>query len=127
MQKEDLIIRKSFSISHNNGVIWGENSDALYDFEEVVESKFSEDMKTIKKPSSPSAIAMNLNQTAITKRLAAMIIENLIEAGFGVRKVAFVGLEKEHLHNMKQAIKNQSTGFVYRFFGNFVAAKDWLI
>lgn len=61
MLKEDLIVRKSFAIAHNNGYIWIENLDSLYDFTDVVESKFLHDMKIIKKPSSPSAIAINLN------------------------------------------------------------------
>jgi len=67
MKRENLIIRKSFAISHNNGDIWAENLDALYDFNDVVESKFLDDIKIIKRPSTPSIIAINLSETVITK------------------------------------------------------------
>ncbi len=126
MKREDLIVRKSFSASHNNGELWAENLDALYDFEDVVEHKFLEDMKTVKRPSTPSIIAMNLNQTKITKHLATIIIEGLVDAGSSVRKVAFVGLEKEYVQLMKQVIKTHNVCFVYHFFDDFMIAKDWL-
>lgn len=127
MKKDDLIVRKSFAISHNNGEMWAEELDSLYDFSDIVESKFKEDMKTIKKPSSPSFIAINLNQTMITEHLATLIIENLNDAGSSVRKVSFVGLDKKGLKIMKNIIKNYNISFVYQFFDDFIKAKDWLI
>ena len=126
MQESDLIIRKSFSVSHNNGDMWAEDLDALYDFTEIVENKFMEDLKTIRRPSSPSVIAINLNQTVITQHLATVIFEGLISAG-NVRKVAFVGIDKEGLRIMKQTSKKYRTDFVYQYFNDFVIAKDWLI
>lgn len=127
MKKDDLIIRKSFTISHNNGEMWVENLDSLYNISDVAESKFLEDMKTIRRSSSPSIIAINLKQTMITKHLAATILENLIDADSSVIKVAFVGLDKEGLHIMKQVSKNYNINFSYRYFDDFVKAKDWLI
>ena len=127
MKKEDLIIRKSIIASHNNGEIWGVNSDGLYDFEDVVESKFLEDMKAIRRPSTPSGIAINLNQTVVSKHLAVVFMENFVGAGASVRKVAFVGLDKDSLHNMKQVIKTYDIHFAYQFFDDFMIAKDWLL
>lgn len=127
MLKEDLIVRKSFSAPHNNGYIWAENLDSLYDFTDVVESKFLEDMITIKRPSSPSAIAFNLNQTTVTENIATLIVDNLINAGNSVRRVCFVGLDKESLKIMKRVFKNYRVSFEFNFFDDFVKAKDWLI
>lgn len=127
MKKEDLIVRKSFATTHNNGELWAENLDSLYDFSDIVESKFLEDIKVIKRPSTPSIIAINLNQTKVTKNLALIIIQGLIDAGSSVRKVSFVGLDKEGLYIMKQVFKNYNINFVYQYFNDFVKAKDWLI
>lgn len=127
MEKDDLIVRKSFAISHNNGEMWAEELDSLYNFSDVVETKFLEDMKMIKKPSSPSIIAINLNQTMITKRLATIIIENLIDAGSSVTKVSLIGLDKEGINIMKKVFKTYNPNFAYKYFGDFVKAKDWLI
>lgn len=129
MLKEDLIVRKSFAIAHNNGCIWIENLDSLYNFTDVVESKFLDDMKIIKKPSSPSAIAINLNQTQITKVIGRLIIENLIDASFigSVRKVSFVGIDRKSLKIIKKIFCNYKVKFEYSFFDDFAKAKDWLI
>jgi hypothetical protein len=127
MKKDDLIVRKSFVIPHNNGEMWAEELDSLYNFSDIIQSKFLEDMKSIRRPSSPSIIAINLNQTMITKHLATIIVQNLIDAGSSVRKVAFVGLDKEGLCNMKQVFKNYNTNFTYQYFVDFARAKDWLI
>lgn len=129
MLKEDLIVRKSFAIAHNNGCIWIENLDSLYDFSDVVESKFLDDMKIIKKPSSPSSIAINLNQTQITKDIGSLIVENLIDASFtgSIRKVSFVGIDRKSLKIMKKIFCNYNVKFEYNFFNDFVKAKDWLI
>lgn len=121
MRKEDLIVRKSFSASLNNGEIWAENLDSLYDFEDVVENKFLEDMKLIARPSSPSIIAINLNQTIITKHLSTLIIKNLIEAGSSVRKVAFVGITREDLALVKGVMKNYNPTFVYQYFDQMIS------
>lgn len=127
MEKDHLIVRKSFAISHNNGEMWAEELDSLFNFSDIVESKFLEDMKTIRKPSSPSIIAINLNQTMITNHLATIIIENLIDAGSSVKKVSFIGLDKKSLNIMKKVFKNYNPNFVYKYFDDFVEAKDWLI
>ena len=84
-------------------------------------------MITIRRPSSPSAIAINLNQTMITKDLAALIVDNLIDAGSSVMRVTFVGLDKEGLKNMKKLLRNSVAAFSYKFFDDFAKAKDWLV
>jgi hypothetical protein len=126
MEKSDLIIRKSFSAPHNNGEIWAENLDSLYDFSEIVEGKFMEDLKIIRRPSSPSAIAVNLNQTVVTQSLITVILEGLISVG-KVRKVAFVGLNKESIHMIKRLSKQYKLDFGYQCFSDFVKAKNWII
>lgn len=127
MNREDLIVRKSFAISHHNGFIWAENLDALYDFADIVESKFLNDMKQIKRPSTPSMIAINLNETTTKENLAETIVGGLVDAGGSVRKVAFVGLRRKYISIMKQALNSHNAGFTFRFFDDFMEAKDWLV
>jgi hypothetical protein len=127
VKREDLIIRESFIASHNNGAIWAVNLDALYDFEDIAINKFLEDLKEIKRPSTPSALAINLKETAVTKRVAEAITDGLVQAGTGVRKVVFVGLEKESVRIMNHVMKNRDIGFACKYFSDFMEAKDWLI
>lgn len=126
MKKEDLIIRKSFVLPYNNGELWAEELDSLYGFSEIVESKFLEDMKMIRRPSTPAVIAINLYQTLLTKHLAEIILKNLVDAGASVRKVAFIGLDREGLRMMKQEIKSSNANLVHEYFKDIDKAKEWL-
>lgn len=65
ISKENIIIRNSFKLPFSGSEIWGEELDGLNIYTDVVIGKFLKDIVTIRKPSSPSLIAIHLNETLV--------------------------------------------------------------
>ncbi|GKX65775.1 hypothetical protein [Inconstantimicrobium mannanitabidum] len=124
-----MIIRESFPISFENREIWVGCFDGLGDKSKIVKIKFLEEYKEIKLPSSPALIAMNVYGTVITCELAEIFINTLNRNEKLIRKVAFSGLTKEGLRNIKSYIKtsNVQLNFAINYFDDFEEAKEWLI
>lgn len=115
--------KKSFSVYFNGGEIWAEHLDSLEDKEELVISKFTEDLKVIAKPSTSSFIAINLDETVVTDNIMKLIVDSLINLNKPLRKVVFVGLDSK----FKRYIKKQSFPFQVACIDDFEKAKEWLI
>ena len=129
IQKENLIVRESMSLFFGGGEIWFEQLDALSIHKDVILDKFLKDMETIKKPSSPAFIGINLDESIVDKEIADTIISNLSLANQYVRKVVFVGLDSKGVKKMKQSIDNnyKPIEFVYTFINDYEKAKEWLV
>ena len=129
VKKENLIVRESMSLFFGGGEIWFEQLDALSIHKDVILDKFLKDMETIKRPSSPAFIGINLDESIVDKEIADTIISNLAQANPFVRKVAFVGLDSKGVKLIKQAIDNNHTpiGFVFTFINDYERAKEWLV
>ena len=106
-------------VSLNNGGLFTEN--------DVLAGRWEEDIAVIRRPSSPGVIAMNLCQTAVSAAQADKMMADLQAAGPRVARVAFIGLDRAGLRNMKDAGRRHGVTFVHRYFDDFVLAKDWLI
>lgn len=127
--KEKLIVRPSMSMFYGGGEIWFEQLDALSVHKDVVLTKLREDMETVRKPSSPGMIAVNLNETLVDREVADTVVDCLYDVGRAIRKVVFVGLNFAGKRLVLRALqsKNPVVCFTYGFINDFEKAKEWLI
>ena len=120
---EDGLKKKSFELSYNNGSIWCEHLDGLFDKRDLVIKKFTEDLNVIKCPSTSSFIAINLDETDVDKKLLDFIIGTLNTLEKRICKVVIVGLGPM----MKVHIRKINTGFLLICIDDFEKAKAWLV
>lgn len=102
--RDKLIIRRSFAMFFGEGEIWCEDLDALSVHTDLVKNKFLQDMKSVRRPSTPSVVAMNLNETLITSDLAVIFARTLQEAGYAVTRVVYTGLDSKGKKLIKKGI-----------------------
>ncbi len=126
IERDRLIIRQSMNLPFNNTEIWGEELDALSVYTDVVKEKFLKDMEIIKKQSSPSLIAVHLNETLVDSELVELIVTELVKAGKSVRKVVFVGLDKQTEKMFKAMIKKRNAEYSFYFIDDYEKGKQWL-
>lgn len=124
-----MIIRQSFRISFNNAELWNGCFDGLGDSEELIRQKLADDMKEIRRPSSPSLILLNVYGTVLANDLTGFILEQLASAQPYVKKVAVSGLEWKYKNTMIKYIKKRQgpLPFAIAFFDDLQKAKEWLI
>lgn len=92
--------KKSFELNYHGGSIWCEHLDSMGDLEEEVIGKFWEDCGAFGRPSVSSYMIVNLDETAVTERIAER------------RRFDRIGTE---------------SGAVIRYFADYEKAKEWLL
>jgi len=124
MKNQNLgLSKKSFSMPYNGGEIWFEHLDGISD-EVQLKQKLEQDLIQIKKPSTSSFIAINLNETIVNQEVMAFILEKLYSSDKLLRKVVFVGLNTK----LKRYIKQQkNVNISMNCMDDFEKAKKWLI
>lgn len=123
---ENLIIRESFSIFYGGGELWVEQLDSLSIHKDIVIDKFMKDMVKISKPSAPSLIAINLNQTSFDEEIAETIVTNLLYIREKIKKVVFVGLNFKGRYLINKKLRKQLS-FKVATINDFEKAKEWLM
>lgn len=127
ISKESLIIRPSMAMFFGGGEIWFEQLDALSVHTDIVKEKFIGDLKTIRKPSSPSRIAVNLNETLVDRETAEIIATELLMSEGFITKIAFVGLDFYAKAMFEAVFRKYKCPFVYKYFSDYERAKEWLV
>ena len=117
--------KQSFKMAFGGGEIWFEHLDGIYDFEESVLNKLENDSKTFCRPSMPSIICFNLDETAITERIVAAISDTLLNKQKRFTRVCFVGADRAAAKKLKKAL--MYNGFALHFTNDFEKAKEWLV
>jgi hypothetical protein len=125
--RESLIVRPSMSLYFGGGEIWFEQLDALSVYTDIVKDKFLGDLKTIRKPSSPSRIAVNLNETFVDHELAELIAKELLMSEGFITKIAFVGLDSKAKSMLEAVFKKFKCFFEYKYFSDYEKSKEWLV
>ena len=98
MEKYELgMNKKSFSLYFGGGEIWCEHLDSLCDRKDLFFEKFDNDLKTIKRPSTSSYLAV----------------------------IAFIGLENKWNKYINK--KNKETYILIKGISDLEEAKFWLI
>ena len=101
--------KKSFSMFFGGGEIWFEHLDSLQ----------------FLRPSAPSLIAVNLDETRLTAALTAALQKYLLQTGKRFARVVVVGLGLVPRIRLKRALAGAP--FVLGFTNDFEQAKEWLV
>lgn len=117
--------RKSFSMFFGGGEIWFEHLDGLSGRTDIAVEKLENDYLRFKKPSMPSLIAVNLDETAADDRLIGAISDKLMNGGKIFTRVVFVGTDKTEQRKIKRMLKGAF--FALNFINDFEKAKEWLV
>ena len=127
MEKRELagFEKKSFCMSFAGGEIWIEHLDGLYEHTELALQKFEMDYEKLSRPSSPSVLAINLDETNITETLIASITEALLTSKKRLRRVAFVGVGRIPRKIFQKKLAEAT--FLFAFDNDFEHAKRWLV
>lgn len=126
MQK-DLpgLSKKSFSMFFGGGEIWFEHLDGIYEHTDLAIEKLENDSKQFKRPSGPSLIAINLDETEVNSELINAISDKLLNSGKRFTRVVFVGTNKAVQLELKKTLAGG--GFALKFINDFEKAKEWLV
>ena len=117
--------KKSFKMAFGGGEIWFEHLDGIYNFEESVLNKLEDDGKVFCRPSMPSLICFNLDETEITERIMAAISDKLLNNSKRFTRVCFVGADRTSAKKLKKTL--MYNGFALHFTNDFEKAKEWLV
>lgn len=118
--------KKSFALPFNNGEIWFEHLDGMYQYGELVRSKLAKDCEVFLKPSSPSAIGIVLFETNVTSEIADDLICVLTSPKKLFQRVCFLGTDKKIKKMLTERLKHTNR-FQYAFINDFEKAKEWLL
>jgi len=115
--------KKSFSINYKGGEIWIEHLDSIQN-PSLIKEKFIKDLVQIRRPSTSSFIAINLDKSGINAELLNFILDSLCNIDKPIRKVVLVGLNKA----MKRLVKWRmyDLTFAVACIDDFEKAKEWL-
>lgn len=113
--KEDLIIRRSFSLPYANTEIWCCGIDSLSVHTDVAINKFLQELPEMYRPSAPSIVFINLSETLVNKEFAELMVTRLIPLG-RLKKIAFVGPTLMMRSYIASLFRKHDSLFAYGFF-----------
>ncbi|MGN0674665.1 MAG: hypothetical protein ACI4KG_02855 [Oscillospiraceae bacterium] len=116
--------KKSFSMYFGGSEIWFEHLDGIYSYTDIAVEKLENDYLTFKRPSMPSLIAINLDETEASDKLISAIAEKLMNGGKRFTRVVFVGTDRAAKRKIKSALAQAA--FALDFINDFEKAKEWL-
>lgn len=117
--------KKSFELNYNGGSIWCEHLDSMGDLEDEVIGKFRKDRRAFSRPSVAAYMIVNLDETAVTKRIAECVVNGISECPKRFLKIAFVGVGRKEQKRFERI--RTETGAVMQFFRDYEKAKEWLL
>ena len=117
--------KKSFAMYFGGGEIWFEHLDGIYEFTDIAVKKLEDDFPSFKKPSSPSLIDVNVDETLIDDSLIKALADKLVYGGKLFTRVEIVGADKGAKRKLKKALCEGR--FALKFINDFEKAKEWLV
>lgn len=117
--------KQSFSLSFGGGELWIEHLDGIGMHTDLAIEKLEHDYQQFKRPSLPSLIAINLDETVFHDALMSMIAKKLLNGSKRFTRVVFVGVDQSAKRKLKHALSNAQ--FALNFINDFEQAKQWLI
>lgn len=126
MEKYEFgINKKSFSLYFGGGEIWCEHLDSLCDRKDLFFEKFDNDLKTIKRPSASSYLAVIVDETDIDREMIDYLLDTFISLDKPLKKIAFIGLDNKWNKYINK--KNKGTYILMKSISDLEEAKNWLI
>ena len=119
------INKKSFCMFFGGGEIWFEHLDGLYEHTQAAMEKLNKDYESFKKPSAPSLIAVNLDETYVADELLSAVCEKLTDGEKNFTRVVFVGTDVKTRRKIKATLSDAA--FALAFINDFEKAKEWLV
>jgi hypothetical protein len=117
--------KKSFSMYYGGGEIWFEHLDGMYGYTDLAIQKLASDYIQLKKPSMPSLIAVNLDETQVNEELCNEIARAFTVKEKRYTKIVFIGVKRQQKKLLQRLLSNN--GFALAFINDFEKAKEWLI
>ena len=117
--------KKSFSVFFGGGEIWFEHLDGIYDNTYIATEKLMNDSKEFCRPSRPSLIAVNVDETDVTDELVRAVSEKPVSGCKRFTRAATVGEDSTAVRKFKRALRNAP--FALFFTRDFEKAKEWLV
>ena len=117
--------KRSFALPYRGGMIWCEHLDALGDSTELALDKLRLDRERFQRPSSPSSIAIVLNETIQCEALLAAIADALLQTDKVFLRVCVIGADRKARRTLQASLVGK--GFALSFLEDFEAAKEWLM
>lgn len=126
MEKYELgMNKKSFSLYFDGGEIWCEHLDSLCERKDLFFEKFDNDLKTIKRPSTSSYLAVIVDETDIDREMIDYLLNTFISLDKPLKKIAFIGLDNKWNKYINK--KNKETYILMKGISDLEEAKFWLI
>ncbi|MGN1416868.1 MAG: hypothetical protein ACI4XF_08495 [Oscillospiraceae bacterium] len=117
--------KKSFSMFFGGGEIWFEHLDGIYDQTELAIEKLMNDSKQFCRPSLPSLIAVNVDETVVSDELIDAVSDRLLNSCKRFTRVAIVGADSTSVRKFKRSFREAP--FALYFTNDFERAKEWLV
>ncbi len=110
---------------YGGGEIWFEHLDGMYKFADLAIQKLEMDYRQFKKPSMPSLIAVNLDETVLSEALCHKIVSVFTAKEKRYTKIVFIGVKWFKRNYLSSKLSNNE--FALAFINDFEKAKEWLI
>lgn len=117
--------KKSFCMAFGGAEIWFEHLDGLFLHTSLAVEKLEHDYVEFKRPSMPSLLAINLEETNVNDKLIGAITEKLLHGEKRFTRVIFVGVNGAVRRKIRKLLKEAA--FVFDFTNDFERAKEWLV
>ena len=117
--------KKSFSMFFGGGEIWFEHLDSLGARTDLALAKLEADSCLFLRPSAPSLIAVNLDETRVTAALISALQSQLMQGGKRFTRVVLVGTDPVARIRLRHSLTGAP--FVLGFINDFERAKEWLV
>lgn len=102
-----------------------EHLDGIYEYTDLAIEKSENDYFEFNRPSMPSLIAINLDETLVDDKLIYAVAEKLLNSDKQFMRVVFVGINISVKRKIKKALLE--TSFALNFINDFEKAKEWLV
>lgn len=117
--------KPSFAMWFAGGEIWFEHLDGIYENSDLVIEKLTADSKTFCRPSKPSLICFNIDETEITEDIISLIADLLTGPVKRFTRVCFTGADRYTRNALEKALSRRN--FALAFINDFEKAKQWLV
>lgn len=117
--------KKSFAIPFGGAEVWCEHLDGIHEYTELAIEKLHNDYNEFKRPSMPSLIIIDVDETVVSDALVEEIAKTLLSDGKVITRVCFVGADRKLKKKFTAALKDAR--FVLGFNRDYQKAKEFMV